>query len=314
MPSKIENWKMSVEIDYLSMYIKTWFAFLATAKEMYPHAISQKGDGSLIGEYKNKLTLPRNYETDINNYIEEVFKLGEEIIKRDFPESYFGYYFILNKNFRAEIQKSLRTSSTKDENKNSVKDYVKINISFKEKLNNCKENNLYIKLTTNQKKFQIQLQSYLLDCNILIKDILFDEIYMDKDKVVLMIQEELQKVAFTKINAINGLDASKIEERKGYANGLIIPLIQDFRLEFRNELLFQPQPCKDFPYNYDKKANKLKILQWFIQFNYSLRNIMFHHVIDPFDEKWLKLFKNAYLALQEVVNHNITLINNKQEL
>lgn len=40
-------------------------------------------------------------------------------------------------------------------------------------------------------------------------------------------------------------------------------------------------------------------------FNYHVRNLLFHSVIDPFDEQWLKLFKHAYLVLKEVVEHNI---------
>jgi len=311
MASKFENWKMSVEIDYLSMYIKTWFAFLATTKELHPLAISKAGDGTLINEYKKNLTIPHNYETDINYYIEEVFKLGEEIIKRDFPESYFGYYYVLNKQYSDEKQIQLSTSSTKDDNDRPIKDILKLKISYKEKHGSINENNLYIQLNTNQKKFHKKLNCYYLDCNILIKDLLSDDIYKEKERIVSLIQDELQKVAFSKIAEINGLDAGKIEELKGFANSLIVPVIQIFRTEFRNEILFQPQPFKDFPFDYDISSNKLKVLQWFIQFNYSLRNIMFHHVIDPFDEKWLKLFKNTYLALQEVVNHNIKMINER---
>jgi hypothetical protein len=309
MATKFENWKMSVDIDYLSMYIKTWFAFLATAKELYPNAISSSGDGTLINEYKRNLSLPHNYETEINHYIEEVFKLGEEIIKRDFPESYFGYYYILNKSYQIEKQIPLGTSSTKDANNRPIKDFLKLKILFKENHNEGNENNLYIVVNSNQNKFYKQLNCHFLDCKVLIKDLLLNDFYKDKEKIVSQIQLELQNVAYAKINMINGLNSSKIEERKGYANGLIIPLIQAFRNDFRPEILFQPQPFKDFPFNYDLSPNKLKILQWFIQFNYSLRNIMFHHVIDPFDEKWLMLFKYAYLALQEVVNHNIKTIN-----
>lgn len=313
MASKFENWKMSVEIDYLSMYIKTWFAFLATAKELYPTTLSKLGDGTLINEYKRNITIPTNFEKDINSFIEEVFILGKIIIKRDFPESYLGYYYVLNKQYIIEKQIQLSTSSTKDENNRPIKDFLKIKISYKEKHGILNENNLYIQLNTNQKKFYKKLNCHFLDCNILIKDLLSDDIYKEKERIVSSIQDELQKAAFIKISEIPNIDAGKIEELKGYANSLIVPIIQTFRSEYRNEILFQPQPCKDFPFDYDKSSNKLKVLQWFIQFNYSLRNIMFHHVIDPFDEKWLMLFKNAYLALQEIVNHNIKTINERAQ-
>lgn len=41
---------------------------------------------------------------------------------------------------------------------------------------------------------------------------------------------------------------------------------------------------------------------WFIDFVVSLRNALFHEIIDPLDEEWQLIYKNAYLALKELLD------------
>lgn len=47
---------------------------------------------------------------------------------------------------------------------------------------------------------------------------------------------------------------------------------------------------------------------WFLDFVYRLRNALFHEIIDPLDEEWQVIFKNAYLVLKKIVDLNITSI------
>ena len=42
---------------------------------------------------------------------------------------------------------------------------------------------------------------------------------------------------------------------------------------------------------------------------YRLRNALFHEIIDPLDEEWQVIFKNAYLVLKEIVDLNIAAID-----
>lgn len=52
---------------------------------------------------------------------------------------------------------------------------------------------------------------------------------------------------------------------------------------------------------------------WFLDFVYRLRNALFHEIIDPLNEEWQIIFKNAYLVLKEIVDLNVREIekNNK---
>ena len=51
---------------------------------------------------------------------------------------------------------------------------------------------------------------------------------------------------------------------------------------------------------------KTNSILWFLDFVYRLRNALFHEIIDPLDEEWQIIFKNAYLVLKEVVDINIS--------
>ena len=50
---------------------------------------------------------------------------------------------------------------------------------------------------------------------------------------------------------------------------------------------------------------------WFFDFVYRLRNALFHEIIDPLDEEWQVIFKNAYLVLKEIVDLNIAAIETR---
>ena len=53
---------------------------------------------------------------------------------------------------------------------------------------------------------------------------------------------------------------------------------------------------------------------WFLDFVYRLRNALFHEIIDPLDEEWQIIFKNAYLVLKEIVDLNILEIQTNHQL
>ena len=54
---------------------------------------------------------------------------------------------------------------------------------------------------------------------------------------------------------------------------------------------------------------------WFLDFCYSLRSVMFHRVIDPFDPRWSGIIKASFQGLRELLLSNIQLIEtvNKED-
>lgn len=39
-----KNWKAVTEADFVSLFIKTWFAYISTLRIMYPEAYNRRGD------------------------------------------------------------------------------------------------------------------------------------------------------------------------------------------------------------------------------------------------------------------------------
>ena len=58
---------------------------------------------------------------------------------------------------------------------------------------------------------------------------------------------------------------------------------------------------------------RINSINWFLDFVYRLRNALFHEIIDPFEEEWQIIFKNAYLILKELVEINIKYLNENEK-
>ena len=52
-------------------------------------------------------------------------------------------------------------------------------------------------------------------------------------------------------------------------------------------------------------AEEKRAYLWFISYAYRLRNALFHEIIDPLNNEWQSIFKNAYMALKQIVDANI---------
>lgn len=97
-----------------------------------------------------------------------------------------------------------------------------------------------------------------------------------------------------------------------------------------NELI-QQRPLNYFQYHFDvnltpqrdlsasekewfrklHESRRQNSVLWFLDFVYRLRNALFHEIIDPLDEEWQVIFKNAYLVLKEIVDLNIAAIETR---
>lgn len=80
---KYENWRAITESDYVTMFIKTWFAFVATLRELYPKEnldeVIGKGDKAFLNPYLNDFQ-NRYYHYNKLDIVKEnilkVYKLG----------------------------------------------------------------------------------------------------------------------------------------------------------------------------------------------------------------------------------------------
>lgn len=308
--NRFRNWQNSVDIDYLSLYIKTWFAFLSTVQELHPEAINGNGDGSVISVYKENVGIPVKFNEVMVPHIQKMFSIGYDLIQLDAPASYYVNFYKTNNDFSINKEHQLNTYKTVDGNR--IYDKSSVKIEFKDKSNGVSEPNLLVTVKSSSTKFISNLDCHHLCMNISLSEFIDDlnpetnnRLFKSKDDCITLIETNLKNALYQKVNELPGIAEDEKEERKGYCNGLLVPLIHILRQEFSNDDVFNHLPLKGFPNNYDIHSNKIKVLNWFISFNYQIRNLLFHSLIDPFNPKWLRLFKHAYLALKELVEHNI---------
>ncbi|WP_433811436.1 hypothetical protein [Flavobacterium johnsoniae] len=315
--NRFRNWQNSVDIDYLSLYIKTWFAFLSTVQELHPEAINGSGDGSVISVYKDNVGIPVKFVDVMLPHIEKVYTIGNNIIQQDVPFSYYVNFYKTDKTFVLDKECELTKFRKVGNQQIHYKSFIKV--EYKDKLSGQSKPNFLITVKSDQPKFYDTLACYHLIINIELSKFI-DEIGIDgsnrifksKDECIELIEKSLKDTLHQKVNEFEIAEDEK-EERKGYCNGLLVPLLQILRQDFSNDAVFNHMPLKGFPDAYDIDRNKIKVLNWFISFNYQIRNLLFHSLIDPFNPEWLRLFKHAYLALKELVEHNIEKIERQAE-
>jgi hypothetical protein len=315
--NRFRNWQNAVDIDYLSLYIKTWFAFLGTVQELHPDAINGNGDGSLMHVYKDSVSIPVKFNDVMIPHIEKLYTIGFEAIKRDIPHSFFINFYTVNKELDMLVENTLTTFKVVEGNR--VYDRSTIRLEYRDILDTVSNPNVLITIKSTGRKFIENLETHHLCFNIPLSEFIdendnddIDRVFRSQNACMTLMERTIQGKLYECVDNLQNLDIETVEERKGYCNGLLIPLIGLLRQQFETEKLFISLPLKGFSEQYTVEGNQRKILHWFISFNYQVRNLLFHSLIDPFNPTWLKLFKHAYLALKELVEHNIEKIEEQE--
>ena len=99
-----KNWRVVTEADFVSLFIKTWFAYISTLRVMFPEARNKRGDGKYLNCYKSyyKGSVSHRLVIDdiIMNHIETVYSQGRKIIMEQYPEYYLWDFYRINDNFK----------------------------------------------------------------------------------------------------------------------------------------------------------------------------------------------------------------------
>lgn len=101
--STYENWKAVTEADFVSLFIKTWFAYISTLRTMFPEAYNRRGDKKYLDAFKayyratgyKKLIVDDN----IMSSIEKVYHEGRNVIMKKYPEYYLWDFYNINESF-----------------------------------------------------------------------------------------------------------------------------------------------------------------------------------------------------------------------
>lgn len=108
---KFEQWKAITESDFVTLFIKTWFTFIAILRELNPDVDvftedgKPRGDRPFLNAYKEGIMpfVQKNINTD--NFAQELFAMYPISMKKIievFPQYFFQTFFQINRNFSYE--------------------------------------------------------------------------------------------------------------------------------------------------------------------------------------------------------------------
>lgn len=312
---KYENWRAITESDYVTMFIKTWFAFVATLRELYPketlEEVIGKGDkvylNPYLDDFQNKFYHYNKMDVVKDNVL-KVYKLGRRFTLEN-PK--------YNRFFSEDFYAVNKTYSWKQET-----DDYELSIKYSGDTEIC----IHAKYL--DKDFYIDGAPLIIFVKVNISDLISSE-DLTKAQISKFIDDESAFIEFVTKAIIdrsslrfigqitNGDYNSKFDSKVlARLNSTTLTInnniVQELSLMkepniVKEDVLFSQLPCVHFIYKVEdgQRIPEIDTYKWFLNFVYFLRNALFHEIIDPLDEFWQDMFKCAYLALKEVLDGNI---------
>ena len=346
-----KNWKAVTEADFVSLFIKTWFAYISTLRVMFPEAYSRRGDKKYLDAYKKfyestgykKLIVDNN----ISASIEKVYQEGRNVIANKYPEYYLWDFYNINEHFDftykqipPDKSECLIVGFKMNRNRGTkwsfiITGFVKLfgkyygedyneNLNFRINISDIlSRSGDYIKEHPETSE-QDYLAWLLQETNTaVVHEIVeaFKTMYEEANygKRVITKIHDLEKQAISAVWSVfflNAKDEASKSKDEMERNRNTYEIIRQRPL---NYFLYHQdiswQPSREMTASEERwyislyETLRKNSILWFLDFVYRLRNALFHEIIDPLDEEWQIIFKNAYLVLKEIVDLNINELN-----
>lgn len=321
---KYKNWRAITESDYVTMFIKTWFAFVATLRKLYPKndltEIIGKGDKVFLNPYLENFHSSFYYYNDFENVKEHILKVYK-----------MGRIFVLE---------------NPKYNKFFVEDFYKIYETFNWKKNSddyeccikySKKNEICIKAKYLNSDFWKENTPLIISEKIDIEDLINSEKLSDKQRcdyiedeslfledVINQLRDFVSREFFLKVQKIN--KESKFNKKvKNTFNSVTLLINEEYRKifsamkssnEIKENILFTQLPCANFIHKIEsnERVDEIDTYKWFLNFVYFMRNALFHEIIDPLNTFWQEVFKSSYMVLKEILDGNIKYFLDKEKI
>lgn len=321
---KYENWRAITESDYVTMFIKTWFAFVATLRELYPkenlNDVIGNGDKVFLNPYLDDFQEKYQCYNSLKKCLDDilkVYKLGREYTLRNnkYNRFFSEDFYAVNKAFSwrksaEEYECSLKYSS----------DFVlSVHVKYLDSDFLIDGKPLII-------SEKVDISDLISSCNLTKSQI---ESYLDDEAAFInyVAAKISERVSVRFISHITNGDFQAVFSSKILArfNSLTLSINADIVLALaqmkdpniqKENLLFSQTPCSNFIYKVEDGADipDADTYKWFLNFVYFMRNALFHEIIDPLDSFWQDIFKHSYLALKEVLDGNINYFIEKEKV
>lgn len=340
---KYEQWKAITESDFVTLFIKTWFTYIASLRELNPDVKvftadgMPRGDKPFLNAFKDGIMPIVQKQLPVESVAQEMFQMYPVSMRKVidvFPKYFFQTFYRINESFNYS-DKALDIDSD-----GRIKERYEAHLHIVDRY--CLKFYLGISghfRTTNyneQIKKEIDLRPII-------------ETVVSRHKIQNLYINEIQFMRDFYdgvMNEVSEILRHYIDETlpsKGY-NQTVNGKIRDACLRLNSALNVK----FDYNYKYPHEVGALddlnsyaiiyqlpfngfgrieadniysanegaysqliatKGVDWFASYVYSLRNALFHEIITPLDEEWQTIFKSAYLILKQVSDICITMIN-----
>lgn len=319
-----DNWKAITESDFVTLFIKTWFAFVATLRELYPENrpyYLAAGDSPLVSSYK------KDFCDDIHflcsyDAIEEnlcrVYKYGLRMISTKYPRFLQADFYQINESFKESYSEPFESiggysGTLSFQIKSSAGKKLKASVKCSDDKFSQKTGNSPV-VAVIEFDYGTFLEDLILaieqeptpisenGLGILFYTFLFQILNQRLTDEIERRKKELPEKGNKNIHKLFDLiRAFCVRASDAIKNSCLNASIGD------NHKLLSQVPFTEF---LQKKgtlttAENQRAYLWFVSFVYRLRNALFHEIIDPLDSEWQIIFKNAYLVLKQIVDANI---------
>lgn len=319
---KYENWRAITESDYVTMFIKTWFAFVATLRELYPKDslddIIGKGDKVFLNPYLEHFQnryIAYNRIEKIRGNILRVYELGRRytLENKKYNRFFAEDFYAINESYLWEKVTDDYECSIKFSSKYKISVHIKY---LDEELHLDNKPLILIEkidisdLISSENLTDSQIRKFLDDEAAYIDYVTHEITNRVSHRYISKItygpfSSKYLPGALARLNALTlSINAELI---------LALSQMKDSHVKKEN-LLFSQSPCNNFIYKSEDGADipKVDTYKWFLNFVYFMRNALFHEIIDPLDAFWQDIFKHSYLVLKDILDGNINFFLEKE--
>ena len=291
------NWLVSLESDNFSMFVKTWFAFLASVRELVlaqasddkkQGLLSAHGDKAFLGEYNKNLSLIAMTPVMRANIL-DAFSSSRSVVRAEYPEYYFQTYY----------KKIVPFQYCNKEIASVGRAHYKYDIHVSTEA-------IHVGVVAESKSVASSLQKVYTQKKIPISNlVLHIDIVDDPERFYSHIKTSVQERLFAQIKSeLKQSAKNRVQASLSALCQVIINRVSD---NTSSKNLYENMFCLWCDEMGKPPDSDLK--EWFIGFCYNLRNVLFHRTIDPFDSRWSGVMKACYQGLREFLLANIAMLN-----
>ena len=340
---KHEQWKAITESDFVTLFIKTWFTFIAVLRELNPDVkvFTQegmpRGDKPFLNAYKEGIMpiVQKNINTD--DFAQELlsmYPISMRKVMDVFPQYFFQTFFQINREFSYE-EKTIDLD--KDRN---VKERYQANLHIIDK----HILKFYLGISG---QFRTTKYNESIKKEIDLRPIVCSTVEKHRHQDLVINETQFMRDFYDAVmSEITGTLRHYIDitlPKQGF-NQTVTGKIKDACLRLETALRLRFEYNYKYPHEVDpliapnsyaiiyqipfngfgrlERENIYKSYQeeyaqliatkgvdWFANYVYALRNALFHEIISPLDEEWQAIFKSAYVLLKQVSDICISCIS-----